>query len=103
MAATLHVPFAAAGPWPDALSTLNAAGLTVLALTPAHDATPLEDLPRGAARIALLVGTEGAGLTAAAMAAADARVRIATTGAVDSLNVTVAASIALHHFSSRAC
>jgi tRNA G18 (ribose-2'-O)-methylase SpoU len=101
MAATLQLPFADASFWPDALSTIRAAGLHVLALTPARDATPLEELPRGLARVALLVGAEGAGLTAEAMAAADARVRITTTNAIDSLNVTVAASIALHHVSSR--
>jgi tRNA G18 (ribose-2'-O)-methylase SpoU len=45
----------------------------------------------------LLFGPEGAGLSAAALAAADERVRIRTTDRVDSLNVTVAASIAMHY------
>ena len=47
------------------------------------------------ARIALLVGTEGAGLSADADAAADVRVRIAMSDAVDSLNLAVAVGIAL--------
>ncbi len=96
MAATLDVPFAAAGAWPEALDALRADSLRVIALTPAADAKPLEEAARGG-RLALLFGTEGAGLSAAAQAAADERVRIRTTGRVDSLNVSVAAAIAMHH------
>jgi tRNA G18 (ribose-2'-O)-methylase SpoU len=96
MAATLAVPIAHAGPWPGAIDTLRACGLRVVALTPGAGATSLEERPRGTKRLALLVGTEGAGLTAAALAAADERVRIRTTDRVDSLNVAVAASIAMH-------
>ena len=47
-------------------------------------------------RVALIVGTEGAGLTAEIEAAADCRVRIATSGEVDSLNLAVAAGITLY-------
>ena len=46
--------------------------------------------------IALVLGTEGAGLTPAVEAAADVRVRIPISGRVDSLNVAVAAGIALY-------
>ena len=96
MAATLEVPIAIADRWPGALEVLRAAGLQVIALTPAADALALEDLPRGG-RMALLFGTEGAGLSAPALASVDRRVRIRTTDRVDSLNVTVAASIAMHY------
>ena len=96
MAATLEVPIAVADRWPGALEVLRAAGLPVIAFTPATDALALEDLPRGG-RMALLFGTEGAGLSAPALASADRRVRIRTTDRVDSLNVTVAASIAMHY------
>jgi tRNA G18 (ribose-2'-O)-methylase SpoU len=97
MGATLDVPYVAVTHWPAALDTLRDAGFHVLALTPAPDAQPIDEVsvPR---RVALLLGTEGAGLTAAALSRADARVRIRITDRVDSLNVTVAASIALHHF-----
>lgn len=44
----------------------------------------------------LLVGSEGAGLSAEALALADARVRIRMAPGVDSLNVSAAAAIALH-------
>ncbi len=96
MAATLDVPVANAGAWPAAIDAVRTRGLRVVAFTPAADASPLEELPRWG-RLALLFGTEGVGLSAAALAAADQRVRIRTTDRVDSLNVTVAASIALHY------
>jgi tRNA G18 (ribose-2'-O)-methylase SpoU len=47
-------------------------------------------------RIALIIGAEGAGLTPAVEAAADYRVRIPISDRVDSLNLAVAAGIALH-------
>jgi len=46
--------------------------------------------------MALIVGTEGDGVSAAVDAIADARVRIPMTGRVDSLNVSVAVGIALY-------
>lgn len=101
MAATLDVPFADAGAWPQAIVDLRTRGFTVLALTPATDATPIEDLSRSFKRVAILVGAEGEGLSEAAMTAADHRVRIPMTGAADSLNVTVAASIAMYISSIR--
>lgn len=96
MAATLEVPYARAPRWPDALDLLRAAGLRVLALTPDSEATPLAAVDT-ASRLALVLGAEGTGLTAEARARADDRVRIRTSTRVDSLNVTVAASIAMHH------
>jgi tRNA G18 (ribose-2'-O)-methylase SpoU len=101
MAATLAVRFADAGPWPDAVDVLRAAGLRVLALTPAPDATAIDELRGDFERVAILVGAEGEGLSEAAMRAADHRVRIPMSGNADSLNVTVATSIALF-FAQRA-
>ena len=98
MGASLQVPFLAAGAWPRALEDLRASGFRVLALTPAAEALPLGDFDRSWPQIALVVGSEGEGLSAAALATAEARVRIPMTGPAESLNVTVAASIALHHF-----
>jgi tRNA G18 (ribose-2'-O)-methylase SpoU len=45
----------------------------------------------------LPLGAAGPGLTAEALAAADARVRIPMAFGVDSLNVATAAAIALYH------
>jgi tRNA G18 (ribose-2'-O)-methylase SpoU len=96
MGATLSVPFAHAPQWPSAIAHLRADGFTVVALTPAMTAAPLEDI-RPVPKLALLVGSEGAGLTAEAIAAATLTARIPMTPAVDSLNVTTAASIAMYH------
>jgi tRNA G18 (ribose-2'-O)-methylase SpoU len=101
MAATLDVPFADAGVWPQAIGDLRARGFTVLALTPAADATPIDAIPGKLKRVAILVGAEGEGLSEPAMSAADHRVRIPMPGAADSLNVTVAASIAMYIVSGR--
>lgn len=90
----LMTPFARAEPWPEVLERVRAAGFTLVALTPAPDARPIDAVQ--VARPALLLGAEGPGLTAGALAAADLRVRIPLAPGVDSLNVAVAAAIALH-------
>jgi tRNA G18 (ribose-2'-O)-methylase SpoU len=95
MGHVLHIPFARLDPWPGALSdVVRHAGFTVLALTPSSDALDVADVD--AARPAVLVGAEGPGLTDDALARADARVRIAMRGGVDSVNVATAAAIAFH-------
>jgi tRNA G18 (ribose-2'-O)-methylase SpoU len=96
MAASLSVPFVLAPQWPGAIRELRADGFTVVALTPNRAAAPLEEVfPH--AKLALLVGSEGTGLSDQAMQAATLRIRIPTTAEVDSLNVTTAASIAMYH------
>jgi tRNA G18 (ribose-2'-O)-methylase SpoU len=94
MGHVLRVPFAVARAWP-----LGALDHTVVALTPGPDARPIGDVPPPA-RLALLVGAEGPGLSAAAIAAADLHVRIPMAPGADSLNVATAAAVALHHFLS---
>ena len=90
MGHVLRIPFTRA---PD-LGVLRAAGFDVAALTPSGDVEigALQRQPRQA----VLVGAEGPGLSAQALAAADHRVRIAMAPAVDSINVATAAAIALH-------
>jgi tRNA G18 (ribose-2'-O)-methylase SpoU len=98
MGHVLRVPFAVLRPWPDGLELLRAAGFTVLALSPKQPSVPLGALdPAGLPRTALLLGAEGPGLTDAALAAADLRVRIPMAPGVDSLNVATAAALAFHH------
>ena len=96
MGATLSVPFVKAPQWPGAIWDLRTDGFTVVALTPAMSAAPLEDV-RPSAKLALLVGSEGEGLTRDAFDAATLLARIPMSQAVDSLNVTTAASIAMYH------
>jgi tRNA G18 (ribose-2'-O)-methylase SpoU len=100
MGGALQVPFAAARPWPQMLTTLAESGFRVVALTPANTARPLDQYARDVKRVALVLGAEGHGLSAEALAAIDEHVRIPMPGVADSLNVVVAASIALWHFSA---
>jgi tRNA G18 (ribose-2'-O)-methylase SpoU len=100
MGAVLQVPFAAMPEWPDDLVRLRAAGFRLVALTPANDAIPLRDAAT-VGRAALLVGHEGEGLSAEALAAADVRACIPIAAGVDSLNVAAAASIALYELASQ--
>ena len=94
MGAALTVPHARLDPWPAGLELVREAGFVIVALTPGGD-IDLDDVPTGPdARIALLLGAEGLGLTPAALGAADLRARIPMSGGVDSLNVGAAAAIA---------
>jgi len=98
MGAALVVPWARLEPWPDALGRVRAAGVVLAALTPRTSAQPLADFVAAHAQraIALLVGAEGGGLGAAALAASDVQVRIAMAPGADSVNVATATGIALH-------
>lgn len=96
MAATLRVPFAYVQDWPGGLSSLAARRFTIVGLTPRAEAQSLDAFAAArSARLALLVGNEGAGLTAAAEEAAHQLVRIPIRPEVDSLNLAVATGIAL--------
>jgi tRNA G18 (ribose-2'-O)-methylase SpoU len=93
MGHVLRVPFAVAeDPWPVL------ADFTTLALTPGGSVA-LRDVSTPA-RWAVLLGAEGPGLSAAALAAADVRVRIPMASGVDSLNVATAAAVAFAHLTA---
>ena len=102
MGTTLTVPFAIDGDWLEALEVMRRAGYQLVALTPSPDAIDIADaaeMPELAGRrIALLVGSEGAGLDDETLARADFRVAIRMAAGVDSLNVATATGIALHRF-----
>jgi tRNA G18 (ribose-2'-O)-methylase SpoU len=96
MGATLRVPYWRAESWPGELSSMRAGGWRVIALTPRPEATSIHDVSvEPSSRLVFLVGSEGPGLSEAAMAEADVKVRIPIDPRGDSLNVVVAASIAL--------
>lgn len=95
MAATLRVPFTRVNDWPADLDTLRRAGHLLVALTPAADAVDIDQVPRDRALV-LQLGAEGDGLRRQTLAYADLRARIPIDPAADSLNVVVAASIALY-------
>jgi tRNA G18 (ribose-2'-O)-methylase SpoU len=100
MGAVFAVPYARMTNWYDGLGDLRGAGFELLALTPDQSAAPLDGALL-ADRVALMVGTEGDGLSSRWLHEADAAVCIpmsddAMALGVDSLNVVAAAAIACH-------
>ena len=99
MGASLRVPYARADAWLPALAQFRERGFKIVALTPSAGARSLSEVAATVAkdeRLIVLVGAEGPGLDAETIALADVAVRIPMDNAVDSLNVVVAAGIALH-------
>ncbi len=105
MGAVFAIPYARMSDWYGGLAELRAAGFRRLALTPDQSATPVGAAlgpgshPSG--RVALLLGTEGDGLSSRWLHEADQAVCIpmaphARAAGVDSLNVVAAAAIACH-------
>ena len=102
MGAVFAIPYARMSDWFDGLAELKSAGFRVLALTPDDGATPIAAaLKRAGDQVALVLGTEGDGLSPRWLHEADEAVRIpmnraARAAGVDSLNVVAAAAIACH-------
>lgn len=104
MGHALRIPYATVPSGTDGVGLLRRSGWLTVALTTAPDAVPPGEMARRIgerpdAQVCLLLGSEGDGLTAGASASADLRVRIPICDGVDSLNATVAASIAMHRVS----
>jgi tRNA G18 (ribose-2'-O)-methylase SpoU len=95
MGHVLAVPFTTAESWPGALEFLRAEGFQVLALTPRPGSVALNEVAANGP-VAVLLGSEGPGLTDEAIKAADHAVRIPMAGGVDSLNVATAGAIAFY-------
>jgi tRNA G18 (ribose-2'-O)-methylase SpoU len=98
MGHALLVPYARAADWPVDLVQLKHSGFRLLAMTPNRDACALAEAMAAVRheRIAVLVGAEGPGLTAAALRRSDVRVRIPMSRGTDSLNVATAAALAFY-------
>ncbi|MGH3663260.1 MAG: TrmH family RNA methyltransferase [Micromonosporaceae bacterium] len=95
MGEVFALPYARLEEWPAGLSQVRDAGFTVIALTPAPDAVPIDELPPAVRRRpALLLGAEGAGLSPRALAESAVRTQIPMRRRVDSLNVAAAAAVA---------
>jgi tRNA G18 (ribose-2'-O)-methylase SpoU len=93
MGGSVAVPFIETPAWPDALARVRAAGFTVVALT-TRGGTDVAAIDRPS-KLALLLGSEGDGLTDEAIAHADVRATIPMAPDIDSLNAVVACGIAL--------
>ena len=98
MGAAGRLPVLVVSDLPAALTALRGRGVTCLAAALYHS-RPLDevgtDFPGG---VCLVIGSEGQGLTDAAVAACDAAVRIPMTDLVESLNAGVAGSVLLWQF-----
>jgi tRNA G18 (ribose-2'-O)-methylase SpoU len=82
--------------WRDALPDLSRRGFTTVALTLAGDAVPVEEAVAGVDRLALVLGSEGHGLSTRWEQAADRRAVIPMTAGIDSLNVAAATAVACY-------
>ncbi|WP_353950013.1 RNA methyltransferase [Knoellia sp. S7-12] len=95
MGTVFQVPWTRIDPWPGGMDLLRDSGFTVAALALAHDAVGLDELAaHPPERLALVLGTEGDGLSRRAVEGADMVVTIPMSGGVDSLNVAAAGAVA---------
>jgi tRNA G18 (ribose-2'-O)-methylase SpoU len=101
MGAVFSVPYARLDNWYDAAPALAEAGFTTIALTPTDDAVDIEAAVAGRDKVALLVGTEGHGLSERWMETAEVRAVIPMASGVDSLNVAAATAVACYVARSR--
>ena len=100
MGAVFAVPYARMSDWYGGLAGLRAAGFSLLALVPDQSAAALDEVSL-TGRAALLLGSEGDGLSSRWLHEADRAVCIpmspqAMALGVDSLNVVAAAAVACY-------
>jgi tRNA G18 (ribose-2'-O)-methylase SpoU len=97
MGTVLQVPWTRVEDWASTKATLTTSGFHVVALALAEGAVDLREFAVSAPdRVALVLGTEGEGLTADALAAADTIVTIPMAHGIDSLNVAATAAVAMY-------
>jgi len=96
MGAVFSLPWTRLPGWYDALPALSARGFTTVALTLADDAVPIEDAVAGLDKVALVLGSEGHGLSPRWQATADRRAIIPMSHGIDSLNVAAASAVACY-------
>lgn len=97
MGTVLQVPWTRLPEWPEASAALHEAGFHIAALALSDTAVTLDEFSRADhERIALVLGAEGDGLSAAAIEHADSVVTIPMKHGVDSLNVAAASAVALY-------
>jgi len=96
MGAVFTMPWTRLPDWYDALPSLSSAGFTTVALTLAEDAVPIDQAVAGVDRLALVLGSEGHGLSPRWEQAADRRATIPMAAGIDSLNVAAATAVACY-------
>ena len=96
MGAVFTMPWTRLASWETALPELSSSGFTTVALTLAPDAVELEAAVAGLDQVALVLGSEGHGLSSRWEAAADRRAIIPMRAGIDSLNVAAASAVACY-------
>jgi tRNA G18 (ribose-2'-O)-methylase SpoU len=96
MGAVFALPWTRLPDWYDALPAVASAGFTTVALTLADDAVPIDQAVAGLDRLALVLGSEGHGLSPRWEQTADRRAVIPMTPGIDSLNVAAASAVACY-------
>lgn len=104
MGTVLQVPWTRTASLASIRGTLHEAGFEIAALALTESAVPLRDYAAAVAGrpVAIVLGSEGPGLSQAALRAADVHVRIPMQHGVDSLNVAAASAVALWALSTEA-
>jgi len=85
----------------DAINKLKSEGYRIVATTPHTDDVDLEEFDLTKGKFALLFGSEQPGLTKLAMKNADEFLKIPMYGFTESFNISVSASIILHHLTHK--
>jgi 23S rRNA (guanosine2251-2'-O)-methyltransferase len=97
--ALIHLPIAEVANLPRAIGLLKDAGFWVVGLDASGTTSVYDDPPDG--RLALVLGAEGEGLSRLVRESCDDLLAIPLHGRVESLNVSVAAGVALFSYALR--
>ena len=101
MGAVFSLPWTRLPDWFGALSQISDHGFTTVALTLAEDAVPIEEAVAGLDRVALVLGSEGHGLSAHWERSAQRSAVIPMRAGIDSLNVAAASAVACYETARR--
>jgi tRNA G18 (ribose-2'-O)-methylase SpoU len=95
MGTVFAVPWTRAEPWPDTLDLMRAKGFRIFAMSPEPGGVSLAEADL-TPPVAVVLGTEGEGLTPEARARCLTSVRIPMAPGVDSLNVAAASAVVFY-------
>ena len=96
MGTVFQIPWTFIPDWPHpAMERLRELGFQTASMALSHDTVSIDDPAlRKAKKLAVILGTEGDGLSQATIAASDYTIRIPMTPGIDSLNVAAASAVA---------
>lgn len=96
MGGVFQIPWARTGPLDETLLALKESGFAIAAMELTDSSVNIDEFPAGnLERLALVLGTEGAGVSQRTLELADIALQIPMKPGVDSLNVAAASSVAM--------